>query len=79
MKCNFHQCSFFTENMFYPVLGIKKTTNLYQKKVIKKKQTFLNLNCKNDMYKSQHVNKKFDDENLIQANPKQQYLKKQVI
>ena len=58
---------FSPENMFYPVLGIKKTTNLYQKKLIKKKQTFLNLNYKNEMYKSQHFNHS-DDETFQQPN-----------
>ncbi len=58
---------FSPENMFYPVLGIKKTINLYQKKLIKKKQTFLNLNYKNEMYKSQHLNNS-DDETIQQPN-----------
>ena len=47
---------FSPENMFYPVLGIKKTTNLYQKKYIKKK-----FSLKKQLYKSQHFNSSDED------------------
>lgn len=69
---------FSPENMFFPVLGIKKNVNIYQKKMVKIKQNFLNLNHKKDLYKSQHFNNNFDnssDEEI--AN--NEYLKKQVI
>ena len=67
-----HELTFSPENMFYPVLGIKKTTNVYQKKLIKKKT-----NYKKEMYKSQHFNSS-DDELMNQQSNNNQY-KKHVI
>lgn len=48
---------FSPENRFFPVLGIKKNTNIYQKKLMKKKQGYLKLTQKKELYKSQHFNK----------------------
>lgn len=55
--------SFGAENMFFPVLGIKKTMNQYQKKMMRKKQNYLSLNAgKKELFKSQHFKNASDDE-----------------
>ena len=64
------EVTFAPENMFFPVLGIKKTINQYQKKMMKKKISVLNLNTKNELYKSQHFKNFSDDELVNKINKK---------
>jgi len=64
------EIAFAPENMFFPVLGIKKTINQYQKKMIKKKTNFLKLNGKNEMYKSHHFKNCSDNELAMKINKK---------